>query len=139
MCLTPASYKTVWKAAINHRYTSQKVGIRFGETFKQYVAAGRSLDALTAIPLAIAGCLRYLLGVDDYENEMQLAGIRWDDPASYTGQLESILSDEGIFGLNLTETSLAPHIEADFTSMLLGKGAVRKTLRQSLSGNGTKQ
>lgn len=46
--------------------TSQKVGIRYGETIKSY-AARPDLDpaSLTYIPLAIAGWLRYLLAVDD--------------------------------------------------------------------------
>lgn len=126
--------------------TSQKVGIRFGETIKQYIAAGRSLDRLTAIPLAIAGWMRYLLGVDDNGNELQLSAdplkgmlqeklsaIVWDDPGSIDGQLTGILSDGGIFGVDLTETTLAPRIETYFTSMLQGKGAVRKTLQQQLN------
>ena len=37
--------------------TSQKVGIRFGETIKSYIAEGRDLNSLVSIPLAIAtGC-----------------------------------------------------------------------------------
>jgi len=129
--------------------TSQKVGIRFGETIKQYIAAGRSLDGLTAIPLSIAGWMRYLLGVDDDGNELRLSAdplkgmlqeklssIRWDAPESYSEQMTGILSDSGIFGLDLTKTSLVPRIEAYFISMLQGKGAVRKTLRRQLSGSG---
>ena len=38
--------------------TSQKVGIRFGETIKSYVEKGRDLHELTALSLAIAGWLR---------------------------------------------------------------------------------
>lgn len=45
--------------------TSQKVGIRFGETIKSYVEKGKDLHELTALSLAIAGWLRYLLGVGD--------------------------------------------------------------------------
>ena len=46
--------------------TSQKIPVRFGETLKSYMASP-TLDSatLTAIPLALAGWLRYLLGVDD--------------------------------------------------------------------------
>ena len=52
--------------------TSQKVGIRFGETIKAY-AARPDLDvtSLTYIPLAIAGWLRYLLAVDDEGKPME--------------------------------------------------------------------
>ena len=51
--------------------TSQKVAIRFGETIKSYIARP-DLDVanLTYIPLAIAGWLRYLLGVDDQGEAM---------------------------------------------------------------------
>ena len=45
--------------------TSQKVGIRFGETIKSYVEKGKDLHELTALSLAIAGWLRYLLGVGE--------------------------------------------------------------------------
>ena len=45
--------------------TSQKVGIRYGETIKAYAARYGSAKRLTAIPLAIAGWCRYLLGVQD--------------------------------------------------------------------------
>ena len=40
--------------------TSQKVGIRFGETIKSYVSEGRDMSNLVALPLAIAGWMRYL-------------------------------------------------------------------------------
>lgn len=129
--------------------TSQKVSIRFGETIKRYRETGRELNDLVAIPLAIAGWMRYLLGVDDEGNAMELsadplkaslqqklAAIRWDDPGSYTGQLTGILNNSGVFGIDLTDTTLAPRIEAYFVSMLQGKGAVRATLKQQLSVSG---
>ena len=89
--------------------TSQKVGIRFGETIKSYAALGKT-NELKAIPLAIAGWLRYLLGVDDNGEPIEisadplkdelcskLAGIELGKPESYTGQLKDILSNETIF------------------------------------------
>ncbi len=45
--------------------TSQKVGIRYGETIKAYVAKYGDAKKLKAIPLALAGWCRYLLAVDD--------------------------------------------------------------------------
>ena len=45
--------------------TSQKVGIRYGETIKAYTGKYGDAKKLDAIPLAIAGWLRYLLAVDD--------------------------------------------------------------------------
>lgn len=130
--------------------TSQKVSIRFGETIKRYLETGRALNDLVAIPLAIAGWMRYLLGVDDDGNALQLsadplkaqlqeklAAIRWNAPESYTGQLRNVLCDSGIFGLDLTQTALLPRIEGYFRAMLGGKGTVRATLQQQLSGCGT--
>ena len=52
---------------------SQMVGIRFGETVKAYVAKFGDASGLTAIPLGIAGWLRYMLGVDDEGNKFELA------------------------------------------------------------------
>ena len=54
--------------------TSQKIPVRFGETLKSYMASP-TLDAasLTAIPLALAGWLRYLLGVDDEGRDMAVS------------------------------------------------------------------
>jgi len=125
--------------------TSQKVGIRYGETIKSYIAENRDLTALIAVPLAIAGWLRYLLGVDDNGGPMdispdplkdelreKLSGVVWNEPASYKGQAVSILSNVNIFGLDLTETVLSDRIEAYFRSLLGGVGAVRETLRRNL-------
>jgi fructuronate reductase len=124
---------------------SQKVGIRFGETIKSHIAQSLDLSALTAIPLAIAGWLRYLLAVDDSGSPMplsadpladelraMLSGVKWDDPASHTGQIAPILKNSHIFGLDLTETLLAPKIKAFFAEQLEGPGAVRRTLHKRI-------
>ncbi|MGN0854326.1 MAG: mannitol dehydrogenase family protein [Kiritimatiellia bacterium] len=125
--------------------TSQKVGIRFGETIKSYIAAGRDLDTLVAIPLALAGWLRYLLAVNDageamevspdpLKDELQakLKGIVWNDPASYTGELKEILANASIFGCDLTQTTLAERIEGYFLRLLAGPGSARRILRECL-------
>ena len=127
--------------------TSQKVGIRFGETIKSYIAEGRDLNTLVSIPLAIAGWLRYLLAVDDNGNafevsadplkedlQAKLAGIEVGKPETYHGQLKSILANASIFGTDLTKTVLADKIEAYFVAELAGPGAVRKTLHDALNG-----
>lgn len=127
--------------------TSQKVGIRFGETMKSYLKNGLDLNGLTAIPLALAGWLRYLLAVDDQGQPMevspdplkehlqeQLAGVKWNDPESVVGKLAPILSNEAIFGLDLTATPLAGKIEDLLRRELAGPGAVRETLRRTLEG-----
>ena len=125
--------------------TSQKVGIRFGETVKSYLATGRDLNELVAIPLAIAGWLRYLLAVNDAGEAMEVSadplkdelqaklnGIVWNDPASYKGQIREILANASIFGTDLTKTSLADKIEAYFVKLLGGVGAARALLQAEL-------
>ena len=124
--------------------TSQKVGIRFGETIKSYAALGKT-NELKAIPLAIAGWLRYLLGVDDNGEPIEisadplkdelctkLAGIELGKPESYTGQLKDILSNETIFGSDLCALGMDKLIEEIFVKEISGKGAVRATLKEYL-------
>ena len=126
--------------------TSQKVGIRFGETIKSYIAEGRDLNTLVSIPLALAGWLRYLLAVDDEGNafevssdplkdelQAKLAGIEAGKPETYNGQLKGILNNASIFGVDLTTTPLADKIEQYFVAELAGPGAVRKTLHDALA------
>ena len=124
--------------------TSQKVGIRFGETIKAY-AADPALDvtSLTFIPLAIAGWFRYLLGVDDAGQaftcsddplletlQKELSTVVWNDPASLKGQLKGILSNASIFGSDLIALGLSDKIEGMFRELLGGKGAVRAVLHR---------
>ena len=126
--------------------TSQKVGIRFGETIKSYIAEGRDLNTLVSIPLALAGWLRYLLAVDDNGNafevsadplkddlQAKLAGIEVGKPETFTNQLDDILSNASIFGTDLTKTVLADKIKAYFKAELAGPGAVRKTLHDAVN------
>ncbi len=121
--------------------TSQKVGIRYGETIKSYLKSD-SLNAedLNAIPLAIAGWLRYLLGVDDNGDKFE----RSSDPRmeeldkklgsvklgqAEAARLEEILSDSTIFGVSLYEAKIADKVTEYFKAMTEGKGAVRKVLK----------
>jgi fructuronate reductase len=126
--------------------TSQKVGIRFGETVKSYIAQGRDLSNLVALPLALAGWMRYLLAVNDNGEEMtvsddplkdelqsKLSSIVWNNPASYNGELKEILSNASIFGLNLAETELGPRIEEYFVKLLGGVGSARRLLQETLA------
>lgn len=126
--------------------TSQKVGIRFGETIKSWMETGRDLTQLRAIPLALAGWLRYLLALDDQgqpfevsadplkeELQAQLAGIRLGDPQSCGDKLRPILANAAIFGLDLTRTPLGERVEELFRRELAGPGAVRATLHAVLA------
>ena len=121
--------------------TSQKVGIRFGETIKSYMAKDGDAKALKAIPLALAGWCRYLLAVDDNGEAFELsddpmlaqltamvADIKVGQPETYTGQLKPLLSNENIFGVDLYETGLGEFVEELFVELIAGPGAVRATL-----------
>ena len=118
--------------------TSQKVGIRFGETIKAY---GDKASDLKYIPLAIAGWCRYLLAVDDegqtfepssdplLENvQAALQGVMLGNPASADGKLKSILSNKDIFGSDLYKAGLGGKIEEYFKELIAGPHAVRNTL-----------
>ena len=126
--------------------TSQKIPIRFGETIKSYMAdPARSAASLVAIPLALAGWLRYLLAVDDEGNPMavssdpmlaqlqsELAGVTWGNPGSVRGRLAPILSNPVLFGVSLYDAGLADKVEQMLSEELAGKGAVRATLKKYL-------
>lgn len=124
--------------------TSQKVPIRFGETIKSY-AQRPDLDVknLRYIPLAIAGWMRYLLGVDDKGEAMacspdpmletlqgQLSGVELGKPESLGDQLTPILSNPVLFGSDLVALGLGGTITGYVREMLAGPGAVRATLER---------
>ena len=126
--------------------TSQKIPVRFGETLKSYMASP-TLDpaSLTAIPLALAGWLRYLLGVDDEGHDMAvspdpmleqlqqaLTGVKLGQPQSVHGAIRPILENKVLFGVNLYEAGLAEKVERMLSEMLAGPGAVRATLKSEL-------
>ena len=123
--------------------TSQKVGIRFGETIKSYIRREDLNPAsLTAIPLAIAAWCRYLVGIDDTGKPFtpspdpllealqgHLAGVKLGDT---TSGVRAILEDEQIFGVSLYSAGLGEKIERMFYEMLEAPGAVRSTLNKYL-------
>ena len=123
--------------------TSQKVGIRFGETIKSY---GDRARELTAIPLAIAGWLRYLLGADDKGDPMecsgdpmleqlraQLGGVKLSEPASARVEaLAPVLSNAALFGVDLCAAGLGEKIARMLGDMLTVPGGVRNALRKYL-------
>ncbi|MBQ6858773.1 MAG: mannitol dehydrogenase family protein, partial [Clostridia bacterium] len=126
--------------------TSQKVGIRFGETIRSYAAQGRDLNGLVAVALTIAGWMRYLLGVGDDGEPMEisadpmkdelmakLSGVELGRPETYRGQLREILANEVIFGSDLCALGLADRIERIFLEEIAGPGAVRATLEKYLA------
>ena len=129
---------TPWRIATD---TSQKVSVRYGETIKAYIKNGYDLNSLKYIPLAIAGWLRYLVGVNDKLQPMELSA----DPMlkqlkeelkdvkiskNYNHELINILKNAQIFGLDLTLTPLKDKIEMYFESLIAGEDAVIDTLKK---------
>lgn len=69
--------------------------------------------------------------------QAQLAGISFDSPASYQGQLRNILNKRALFGSDLCALGMAEQIEAMFCEMLAGPGSVRATLKKHLASDST--
>ena len=133
--------------------TSQKVPIRFGETLKSYAENEKadnrntnltSVAELTYVPLAIAGWMRYLLGVDDNGDKFEcssdplllqlqemLSGVRFGEPDTVNEDvLKPILSNKNLFTVDLCEIGLSAKITGMVKEMLKGKGAVLETLKK---------
>ena len=125
---------------------SQMVGIRFGETVKAYMEREGTAKDLVAIPLAIAGWIRYLMAVDDKGEPIelspdpmipylkdQIAGINLGDPDSVGEKLRPLLSNKIIFGVDYYEAGLGEKIETMVREEIAGPGAVRATLKKYLA------
>lgn len=121
--------------------TSQKVGIRFGETIKLYAEHGDA-DKLLYIPLAIAAWCRYLIGVDDKGEAFVVSpDPLLEDLQAYVKDLslgepvdqdllDPILTNTDLFRNDLLAVGLGDKIKGYFTEMMEGPGAVRKTLNK---------
>ena len=126
--------------------TSQKIPIRFGETIKRYIESPTlEVQNLKIIPLVFAGWLRYLRGVDDDGNPMELSsdpmlerlcpimqGTKFGDRLSDVRDIGNVLSDKVIFGVGLYEAGLADMVMDYFDELNAGPGAVRATLDKYL-------
>ncbi len=131
--------------------TSKKLSVRFGETIKAYAAKGKAGE-LDLIPCVIAAWLRYLTGIDDNGEIMELSPDpmldemrRHISPGMFGAgaltdaekqDITQILRNAGLFGTDLAAAGLSDKIIGFFTDMLSGKGAVRRTLRQALGRTG---
>ena len=122
---------------------TQGFSVRFGETIKSYAARYGSAERLWAIPLGIAGCMRYMMGVDDFGKAFELApdplvgelherlsGIELGRPETFKGQLRPVLSNENLFGVDLYRAGLGEKIEGMFREMIAGYGAARSTVER---------
>lgn len=126
--------------------TSQKVGIRFGETIKSYrQRPDLDVSTLKYIPLVISAWCRYLLGLDDQGKEMNLSSdpllsslqghvskTKFGDLQSVGDNLRPILSNAAIFGVDLYEVGLGEKIEGYYKEMIAGPGAVGDTIEKYL-------
>lgn len=127
--------------------TSQKLGIRYGETIKSYVAdADLDVTSLTMIPLVEAGWLRYLMAVDDNGNAFEpspdplleeaqkyVAEFKLGESYSEAAIAEKVmplLKNAQIFGVDLEEVGLAGKVISFFAELIAGVGAVRETLKK---------
>ncbi len=123
--------------------TSQKLAIRFGETIKNYQSSGRDMEKLQLIPLVFAGWIRYLMAVDDEGNSFELSpdplldtvtpyvsGISIGDSEADLSQIDPLLSNEAIFGVDLFKAGLAVKVKDYFKELIADKGAVRATLKK---------
>jgi fructuronate reductase len=126
--------------------TSQKMGIRYGETIKSYVAhADLNPADLIFIPFVIAAWCRYLMAIDDKGNSFtpspdplygelheHVKGIQLGDTVDAHRVLQPILQNAEIFGVDLYQVGLGEKIEGYFNELITGPEAVRTTLQRLL-------
>jgi fructuronate reductase len=129
--------------------TSQKLSIRFGETIKSYMQRDNlSTDALKAVPLVLAGWLRYTMGVDDEGKAFTCSSDPLlEEVQAVTGrftlgsvpsadelkkEILPVLKRTEIFGVDLEEAGLADRVVGYLAEELAGPGAVRETLRKEI-------
>jgi len=116
--------------------TSQKVGIRFGQTIKAYMESpDLDVSELVGIPLAIAAWCRYLTGIDDEGNPFEISPDPLKDvlikhfegaKIGSTVSMKPILSNKEIFGVDLYEAGLGDKIQMYFNEMMAEKyGAIQ--------------
>ena len=124
--------------------TSQKIPVRFGETLKTYCSHSTlDVKSLTYIPLTIAAWCRYLMGINDNGDLMELSpdpmleelkehvkGIELGKAESVGNKLRPILSNGRIFGCNLYDIGVGVKIENYFKEMIVGKNAVKTVLEK---------
>jgi fructuronate reductase len=121
--------------------TSQKLPVRFGQTLRAYIQRPElNIKELVLIPLVFAGWLRYGMAVDDEgkifapssdprleELKTQVQGFELGQTSINDEEINLILKDASIFGVDLFECGLGEKVKKMFHEMITGPGAVRKT------------
>jgi fructuronate reductase len=126
--------------------TSQKLGIRFGETIKAYMASDKlNVADLKLIPLVHAGWLRYLMGVDakgqsfepspdplleEAQSFVKDIKLGETDENKVKAAVLPLLKNAAIFGTDLEAAGLSDRIVGYYLELLKGEGAVRATLQK---------
>ena len=127
--------------------TSQKLSIRFGETIAAYMKKPEGTSVLRAIPVVLAGWLRYLTGLKDDgqvfekspdprmdEVSAYVKNIKIGDKGPFYDALDPLLHDAGIFGVDLYDAGLAKPVHDIFSVMIGETGGVRKILKSFSTG-----
>ncbi|HIZ96773.1 MAG TPA: mannitol dehydrogenase family protein [Candidatus Ligilactobacillus excrementavium] len=127
--------------------TSQVIPIRYGVTIQHYIDdPKREPEQLEFIPLILAGWCRYLIGIDDNGQTFKqspdpllstmtqyVSDVKLNDMSINIHEvLKPILSNESIFGNDLYKIGLGAKVENYFKLLIAGKGAVRKTLHETV-------
>jgi fructuronate reductase len=120
--------------------TSQKIPIRFGETIKKY---GKNAAKLEFIPFVISSWFRYLTGINDNGEKMELSpdpmlneltgifkGYKIGSKTVNKNAIYKLLKNEKIFGNSLVYDELRDKIIETFVELLSSKGAVRNSLKK---------
>jgi mannitol-1-phosphate/altronate dehydrogenases len=123
--------------------TSQKLSIRFGNTIKAYIKAGKDIRELKGIALVLAGWLRYLMKIDDEGNAFELSpdplldvvcpyvdDIKLGEDIYVHEKISPLLENVSIFGVYMYKIGLGEIVEENFKKLISGKGAVRKALKE---------
>jgi len=127
--------------------TSLKLPIRFGETVKSYLERpDLDINKLELIPIVFAGWCRYLVGLNDSGEAMELSsdpmlpslrpmfeGLQLGAEIDVHALLQPVLSNDRIFAVDLYQAGLAEKTEKAFASMMAAPGAVRATLKAALA------
>ena len=68
-----------------------------------------------------------------FQKELSSKGITFGMTESVQGKLDSILSNETVFGIDINKTGLTPVIEKYLDELIKKTGAVRKVLHSAVA------